>query len=103
MSTPEGRIKAKLRDMLKRNGIWYFCPANNGMGKSGIPDFVCIVDGLFVGIECKADPTKKPTELQNKRAEEILTAGGEWYLVNSPESILEVERCLSSKKQKPLP
>jgi Holliday junction resolvase len=98
MSTPEGRIKAKLKAMLKRHGVWHFCPANNGMGKSGIPDFICIVNGKFVGIECKADPTKKPTELQWLRAKEIKDAGGDWHLVCSSEDITGVEQCLLSRK-----
>jgi hypothetical protein len=101
MSTPEGRIKRRLAARLKEHSVWYFCPANNGLGTSGIPDFIAIVGGKFIGIECKADPSKQPTELQKKRGEEIKTAGGEWYLVRSYEDIDEVIQCLSSKNPKP--
>jgi Holliday junction resolvase len=89
--TPEGKIKDRLTAMLRRNGIWYFFPANNGMGKSGIPDVIAIVSGQFVGIECKADETRKPTKLQLDRAREIVHAGGRWFLVNSEESVAHLE------------
>lgn len=80
-STPEGKVKEKVKDFLKEARIWYFMPANNGYGTSGIPDFVCIVEGIFVGIECKADATCKPTLLQLARAREIREAGGSWHLI----------------------
>lgn len=95
--TPEGKIKRKVVDMLKTHGIWYFFPGNNGFGKSGIPDIIAIAGGRFIGIECKADPTKKPTELQKKCGEEIQEAGGLWFLVRSIEDIKEVEQCLLSR------
>ena len=90
-TTPEGKIKKKLTEMLKKYGVWYYLPANNGMGRSGIPDVVCIVDGLFVGIECKADETKDPTALQMECAKKIRQAGGYWFLVYDELSIAEVE------------
>lgn len=82
-TTPENRIKRKLSKMLREKKIWYFFPANNGFGKAGIPDLIAIVDGLFLGLECKADPSKKPTALQAKCGEEIEKAGGAWFVVNS--------------------
>lgn len=92
--TPEGKIKKKVTELLRNHGIWYFFPGNNGFGKSGIPDIIAIVGGRFVGIECKADPTKKPTELQKRCGEEIKSAGGLWFLIRSVEDLREVEECL---------
>lgn len=94
--TPEGKIKKKVTDMLKRHKIWYFMPANNGFGKSGIPDIVAIVYGIFIGIECKADKTKKPTALQVQRAKEIRDAGGYWFLAYDDDSIAAVERYIKN-------
>ena len=54
-STPEGKIKRKLDKMLKSENIWYYSPQAGPFGRAGIPDRVAIVDGRFVGIECKAD------------------------------------------------
>lgn len=91
VTTPEGRIKQRLRAMLLRHKVWFFLPGNNGFGKSGIPDFIAIVRGMFVGIEVKADRTKVPTALQYKCAKEIRAAGGVWFLVYDDETIRGVE------------
>lgn len=85
--TPEGKIKALVTKELKALGIWYFFPGNNGFGKSGIPDIIAIVDGRFVGIECKSDPSKQPTALQVKCGEEIKAAGGSWILVRCKDDV----------------
>ena len=53
-------------------------------------DRVVIVDGLFVGIECKADKTKKPTRLQQNCMQQIEAAGGKCFLVYDDETIEEV-------------
>lgn len=95
-TTPEGKIKAKLTKMLKQLGVWYFFPAAGPMGRSGIPDVICIIDGLFVGIECKADPSKKPTALQVRVGQEIATAGGAWFLVRSNEDIQQLGELIMS-------
>ncbi len=89
--TPEKRIKKKLVELLKKEGIWYFFPASNGMGRAGIPDVVCIINGRFVGIECKADATKKPTVLQLECARQIKNAGGLWFLVYDDCSMEQVK------------
>jgi hypothetical protein len=90
-STPEGKVKKKVVDLLKANKLWYFFPANNGMGKAGIPDIITIVGGIFVGVEVKADRTKKPTELQVRCGAEIREAGGQWFLVCDEHSLAQVE------------
>lgn len=93
MTTPEKRIKRKVTDMLKEEEVWYFFPASNGFGRAGIPDIIAIVSGVFVGIECKSDPSKKPTVLQAKCGEEITKAGGKWGLVRCNEDV-EILRIL---------
>jgi len=99
-TTPEGKIKKKLVEMLKHEKVWYFFPAANGMGKAGIPDVICIVEGQFVGIECKADETKKPTTLQLMCAKDIRNAGGYWFLVYDDYSIAEVEKWIQTWKNR---
>jgi hypothetical protein len=98
--TPEGKIKKKLVEMLKNEKVWYFFPAANGMGKAGIPDVICIVEGQFVGIECKADETKKPTTLQLMCAKDIRAAGGYWFLVFDDYSIADVEKWIQTWKNR---
>lgn len=94
-STPEGKIKKKLVDMLKKHQVWYYFPAANGMGRAGIPDVVCIVGGTFVGIECKADESKKPTALQLECGKQIRKAGGYWFLVYDEFTISQVEQWIT--------
>lgn len=90
MATPEGRIKAALDRMLKAERVW-FCPPQAGpFGSAGIPDRVAIVAGIFVGIECKADRTKKPTALQMKCMADIEAAGGKCFVVYDKETIEHV-------------
>ena len=79
--TPESKVKAKVTKVLKELGVWYFFPLSNGLGKAGIPDIICCVNGVFVSVETKADKTKKPTQLQLICADQIKAAGGYWLLV----------------------
>jgi Holliday junction resolvase len=53
-STPEKKVKDKVVKLLKEEGVYYFYASTHGFGRSGIPDIVCCVNGLFLGIECKA-------------------------------------------------
>jgi hypothetical protein len=93
--TPEGKIKKKLVEVLKRENIWHYFPANNGMGRGGIPDVVAIVGGTFVGIECKADKSKEPTALQIQCGKQIRAAGGYWFLVYDDETISQVQKWIN--------
>jgi Holliday junction resolvase len=80
-TTPEGKVKNEVKKILKAEGVYYFMPATGGYGRSGVPDFVCCVNGTFVGIECKAG-TNAPTELQKREADAIKQAGGIAMVVN---------------------
>ena len=91
-NTPEGKIKRKLDMMLKQEGIWFFSPQAGPFGRAGIPDRIAIIGGRFIGIECKADKTKKPTALQVKAMKEIEMAGGKCFLVYDADTIDEVRQ-----------
>lgn len=97
--TPEGRVKAKVRAWLKRLGIWFYCPVSNGMGAHGIPDFVCVVKGRFLGIETKAPGKRRNvSELQKMQGRSIVDAGGLWFVVDNPEEDLPlIEAVLAGK------
>jgi hypothetical protein len=94
-NTPEGKVKKKVVELFKKYQVWYFMPANNGFGKSGIPDLIAIVRGRFVGVECKADKTKKPTELQTIRGKEIQDAGGAWMVVYDNDTLAVLEKLIT--------
>jgi len=50
-----------------------------------------IVDGIFVGVECKADKKKQPTQLQVQCGEQIEAAGGKWFLVRGADELEALE------------
>jgi len=95
--TPEGKVKRKVVEVLKVKGIWYFFPANNGFGMAGIPDIIAIVRGQFLGIEVKADRTKKPTALQMQCGAKIQKAGGWWMVVFDQETIDQLSVVIQEK------
>ena len=89
MSTPEGKVKDAAKKVLARRGCWYYMPVQNGMGVTGIPDFVCCVPvritedmvglevGVFVGAEAKAPGKVDDTSAnQETRIAEIQEASG---------------------------
>jgi Holliday junction resolvase len=96
--TPEGRVKRKIKDILKAFGtdVYYFMPAMGSFGKSGVPDIVACVYGEFVAIEVKADKQKNPpTALQTKNLTEIETARG-LALVIDAEDLEALKRFLTT-------
>jgi len=95
--TPEGKVKAKVVRLLKAMKVWYFFPANNGFGKSGIPDIIAIVRGEFIGIEVKS-ATGKPTELQKICGAEIERAGGTWVVVRDDITMMMLEAIIVNRR-----
>ena len=80
--TPEGEIKDQVRKVLDEMGAYYFFPAANGYGRTGIPDVIACIGGHFIGIECKAG-SKQPAALQQRELGNIEKAGGTGLLVNA--------------------
>ncbi len=91
-STPEGRVKVKVKAWLKEREIYWFCPVQNGMGVHGTPDFLCCWHGLFVGIETKA-PGKKmnTTPLQDMQMKKISQSGGLSFVVDNVNELEGIE------------
>jgi hypothetical protein len=81
MTTPEKKVKDKVKKLLGEYGAYYFMPATGGFGKSGVPDIVACIKGRFIGIECKANGGK-PTALQEKNLVDIMNKGGVAILVD---------------------
>jgi hypothetical protein len=79
--TPEGKVKAAVKKLLKEHSIWFFMPMQNGFGVVGIPDFICCLNGKFMAIETKA-PGKRnnTTPNQDRVLKEIQDHGG-WSVV----------------------
>ena len=79
--TPEGKVKARVTALLKENGIYYFMPRGTSFGTSGVPDYICCVRGMFVGIETKAGKGK-PSALQKEQMGRINDNGGFTFCIN---------------------
>lgn len=80
MATPEGRVKAKVKVLLKKYDAYWHCPVQNGMGAPSL-DFICCLRGKYFAIETKAG-NKKPTPRQETTISEIQKAGGHAFVVN---------------------
>lgn len=80
-STPEAKVKKKVVAQLKTLGAYFFYPVTGGYGASGVPDIVGCYKGKFFAFECKAGKNK-PTALQQKNIDDILTQGGAVWVVN---------------------
>lgn len=84
--TPEGKVKAQVKAVLKKYRVWYFMPVSAGYGKHGVPDFICCVHnggmfGAFLAIECKAEGGKI-TALQAIQHIGITAAAGIVLVIN---------------------
>ncbi len=92
MMTPEKKVKAKVVEVLKGFGAYYFYASTGGYGASGVPDIICCYKSRFIGIECKAGKGKT-TALQEKNIAQIIAQGGLAIVVNE-DNIEEVRTLL---------
>lgn len=79
--TPEAKVKAKIKAMLKEHNIYYAMPIGTGYGNAGVPDFLCCANGRFLAIEAKAGKGQT-TALQDKNLRDIRECGGTALVVN---------------------
>ena len=80
-TTPEAKVKAKIKVILKAHNVYYAMPIGTGYGNSGVPDFLVCAGGKFVGIEAKAGKGKT-TALQEAHLSRIRGAGGKAVVIN---------------------
>ena len=95
-STPESKVKKRVRDVLDKLGIYHFMPPANGFGRAGIPDIIGCMDGHFIAIECKAGKGTT-TALQERELDRIHNAGGTTYIARE-DNIDELQQLLREKK-----
>lgn len=81
--TPEGKVKEKIKKILKAHNIYYAMPHGAGYGDAGVPDFLCCIppEGKFMAIEAKANGGKT-TALQQKNLSDIDARGGMPWVVD---------------------
>ena len=80
-TTPEGKVKAKVKRVLDTHKVYHFSPPGMGLGRAGIPDIIACYDGRFIGIECKAGKNKT-TAIQDKNIRAIQASGGIAMVIN---------------------
>jgi hypothetical protein len=79
-TTPEGRVKAKIRDVLNRHeGLWQYWPVPSGYGRRTV-DVIGCFRGFFFAIEAKRDG-EEPTELQREELLAMRDAGGVTFVI----------------------
>jgi pantoate kinase len=79
--TPEGKVKDKIKKILKAHNIYFAMPMGTGYGNAGVPDFLCCFDGKFIAIEAKANGGKV-TALQQKNLSDIERSRGMAWVVD---------------------
>lgn len=81
MATPEGKVKDKVRRLLKKyDGLYAYWPVPYGYGASTVDCLVCY-RGVFLAIETKA-PGKVATKRQAVVMGDIANAGGHVFLID---------------------
>lgn len=80
-NTPEAKVKAKIKAILKAHNVYYAMPIGTGYGNSGVPDFLACVQGHFLAVEAKAGKGKT-TALQDKHISQIKAQGGTALIIN---------------------
>jgi len=89
MATPEGKVKDLVKKVLKKYGVYWHCPVQNGMGSPSL-DFVGCAKGLYYAIETKAD-NKQPTPRQESTIAEMRKSGAKVFVINMFTGIQELE------------
>ena len=92
MATPESRVKAKVKKLLKEHGAYQFWPVQTGYGAKTLDCLACH-RGYFVAIETKA-PGKKPTDLQWVTVEQIQMSGGIAMVVDGDGALSRLDEIL---------
>lgn len=88
MSTPEGKVKDRVKKLLRAYNVYYHMPVMNGMGAPTL-DFVCCHNGRYITIETKA-PGKKPTPRQEITMNDVRKAGGFVFVVDGSEQSFDI-------------
>jgi hypothetical protein len=86
--TPEAKVKTRIKRWLTKHKIYHFSPIGSAFGTHGVPDIICCVNGLFVGIEVKAPGKLRTlTENQKRHLEAIKASGGMAFVADDVEVV----------------
>ena len=96
-TTPEGKVKEKVKAILKRRGVWYCMPRGQTYGRAGIPDFLCCHKGRFIAVETKAG-RGRATPLQLRELKDLFRHQGIVLIVRE-DGMDELEHALDFAEQ----
>lgn len=94
--TPEGKVKDRVKKLLKSYGAYYHMVVTNGMGEPTL-DFIGCYRGRFFAIETKAF-NKQMTDRQELTAEDMCAAGGTVFLINDETGVEPLKQWLEENK-----
>jgi hypothetical protein len=89
MSTPEGKVKAKVKKVLKAHKVYDFWPVQTGMGAATLDCLACH-KGKFFAIETKA-PGKVLTDRQEYTKRQIEGAEGPVFVIDGTDNTFTYE------------
>lgn len=95
--TPEGKVKAKVKNVLNAYGCYHFWPVQTGMGARTLDCLGCH-NGRAFAIETKA-PGKKMTPQQASIATRIEDSQCKVFEISTPDDIVMLELWLRALPQ----
>lgn len=86
MATPEGKVKDRVKKLLKQHEprLWQHWPVQAGYGKPCLDCHGCY-DGFYFAVETKA-PGKKPTPRQEVTIEQLQASGAAVFVIGERET-----------------
>ena len=84
MATPEGRVKARVKKMLKSYDTYQHWPVQTGYGAACLDCHGCH-NGMYFAIETKA-PGKHPTPRQEATMADVNAARGAVFVIGEAET-----------------
>ena len=82
----EQDIQRRITKAIEKKGGW--CCKTITCNKSGVPDILAVIDGIFYAIEVKT-PTGRTSPIQDYQIMKINEAGGKAFVARSVEDLLE--------------
>ncbi len=77
----ENDVKAKIKKVFKRYGVWNTAISQTGYSQPGVPDYLSCVGGRLLAVEAKFG-SNAPTALQKEQMRQIKESGGLTMVVN---------------------
>lgn len=87
----ESKLSTQIQTALRTRGVFVFKVHGSEYMQVGLPDLICCVRGVFVGLEVKMPESRgEVSKIQTHRHAEIRAAGGEAHVVCSVREALSI-------------